>query len=110
MSETKWTLEKKLEAKSSKLSKESDTPAKTPPATTSDAASEEAEDASGDQGERKDSPQGDESKTIVNTSTAPTTNPLVIGKPYPPIMYGVKSARMQCRFMMNRIVAEVGLS
>ncbi|KAJ4168665.1 hypothetical protein NW754_010588 [Fusarium falciforme] len=100
MSETQMdSLEKKLEAKSSKLSKESDTPAKTPPVTTSDAASEEAEDASDD--------QGDESKSIVNPSIAPTTNPLVIDKPYPPTMCGVESARRQCRFMMNRIVAEV---
>jgi hypothetical protein len=111
MSETQMgSLEKKLEAKSSKLSKESDTPAKTPPAATSDAASEEAEDASDDQSETNDSPKGDESKSIVNTSIAPTTNPLVIDKPYPPTMYGVESVRMQCRFMMNRIVTEVGLS
>ncbi|KAM6517047.1 hypothetical protein FSOLCH5_008001 [Fusarium solani] len=108
MSETQMgSLEKKLEAKSSELSKESDTPAKTPPAATSDAASEEAEDASDDQSETKDSPKGDESKSIVNTSIAPTTNPLVIDKPYPPTMYGVESVRMQCRFMMNRIVTEV---
>jgi hypothetical protein len=34
-------------------------------------------------------------------------NPLVIDKPYPATIYGVESARMQCRFMMNRIVMEV---
>ncbi|UPK92999.1 hypothetical protein LCI18_003934 [Fusarium solani-melongenae] len=108
MSETQMdSLEKKLEAKSSKLSKESDTPAKAPPATISDAASEEAKDASDNRRETKESPKGDESKSIVNPSIAPTTNPLVIDKPYPPTMYGVESARMQCRFMMNRIVAEV---
>lgn len=113
MSESQMdSLEKKLEEKSSKLSKESDTPAKTPPATTSDAASEETEDASDDQGEAKDPPKGDKSKRIINPSIAPTptTNPLVIDKPYPPTMYGVESARMQCRFMMNTIVAEVSLS
>ncbi|KAL6362825.1 hypothetical protein LRP88_04136 [Fusarium phalaenopsidis] len=108
MSETQMdSLENNLEAKSSKLSKESDVPDKTPPATTPDATSEEAESASDDQGETKDSSKGDESKAIVKTSAALTTNPLVIDKPYPPTMYGVESARMQCRFMINRIVAEV---
>jgi hypothetical protein len=34
-------------------------------------------------------------------------DPLVIDTPYPATVFGLEAAKMQCRFMMNRIIAEV---
>ena len=34
-------------------------------------------------------------------------HPLVIEGPYPPTIFGLEATRVQCRFMINRIVSEV---
>ncbi|KAF4334947.1 hypothetical protein FBEOM_11204 [Fusarium beomiforme] len=53
-------------------------------------------------------PEEDGSAAILAAEDPPkAVNPLVIDKPYPPTIYGLESARMQCRFMMNRIISEV---
>lgn len=53
-------------------------------------------------------PKADGVDAKVGVSDLPkSTKPLVIQEAYPPTMSGLESARMQCRFMMNRIVAEV---
>ncbi|KAF5024856.1 hypothetical protein F66182_3095 [Fusarium sp. NRRL 66182] len=82
------------------------------PAPISDAASEEevVVNASSEPDVTSSDVPGKEDGTENRSeATAPpkSTNPLVIDQPYPPTIYGLESARMQCRFMMNRIVAEV---
>lgn len=56
--------------------------------------------------EHGDAPK-EEDSAIEKAAPPKAINPLVIDQPYPPTIYGLEAARMQCRFMMNRIVAEV---
>lgn len=70
------------------------------PASASDAASEEEVTVNA-------SSELDATSNRETENLPKPVNPLVIDKPYPPTMYGLESALMQCRFMMNRIISEV---
>ena len=50
----------------------------------------------------------EDTNTVAIPAGAPkAVQPLVISKAYEPSIFGLEAARVHCRFMMNRIVAEV---
>ncbi|KAF4462445.1 hypothetical protein FALBO_10745 [Fusarium albosuccineum] len=79
--------------------------------TVSDNGSEEAiiidDNKVKDDSNKETNTEADDTKVEEKPGPPSASSPLVIDKPYPPTMYGLEAARMQCRFMMNRIVAEV---
>ncbi|KAM0541466.1 hypothetical protein ACHAPJ_013230 [Fusarium lateritium] len=96
------TVEEKAEASPERIATQAETPAQVSMSAPGEVvpisdADEPAAPTDGDSGDAQ----------VNATTSASAINPLVIDKPYPPTIYGLESARMQCRFMMNRIVSEV---